>query len=394
MAVSEYLLGELDFALEHQNESLTIVDDLVKKDPDYSKWIPPIENQIGNIFEKQGQWKIAITHYRRALDIVLDKDDYTHNLVAGILDGLAYTLGLDGKYDEAIGFVKRAIEIWEKEKSPEVGRGLTTLATINRDQGKYELAAKELHKAIAKFKEPYNAKEMTKAFFHLGLTLSFEGSQLFWFEDDEKEAMNSIKLAKEYYEKSKALAEYYNFNIELPRTLHHLGHVYWFLNDRDKAHETNEKAYQLSLKFRNVRYAIDCLVTKAEFEHDEGIDNRIPEYAKIMEKEYEKKEEYNFPLFYGRMRCIQADIAFQRKEYDNALNFYAKGIAQIKEGRYGNFFIKRELSLLEQNIDSLSPEYAINWLDRLKKHWEGEESDEPNSFLIDWCIQQIVRMKY
>ncbi len=117
----------------------------------------------------------------------------------------------------------------------------------------------------------------------------------------------------------------------------------------------------------------------------------IPDYALTLEQEYQDQQE-NYPLFFGRMRRIQADIAFEMKEYDQALDYYAQGIAQIRQhGGYGMYFIDQELDRLEEKLHQLPPAIFAEWGKYLKEYWAQQEPAERYSVLISWCDKQIIR---
>jgi hypothetical protein len=226
---------------------------------------------------------------------------------------------------------------------------------------------------------------LVRAYFHLGFTQ--------WFKGDEEKNLDWYILARESFEKSRELAEKYFHIKELPRILHETSHIYWGLDQKDKAREVNDRAYKIGKDVHDIHYAINSLVAKAEFDFDEGKYDDIPSYADILKKEYED-EAYNYPLFYGRMRRILAEVAFVKKEYETSLNYYAEGLSLImRHGGYGRWLIDKELAMLEQKLLKLPPKTAHEWSTKFKEDWGKQEPQEKYGIMVSWCDQQIVEAK-
>ena len=128
----------------------------------------------------------------------------------------------------------------------------------------------------------------------------------------------------------------------------------------------------------------------AEFDYDEGILETIPRYAAILKDEYEDKG-YEFPLYFGRMRCFLANIAFRDHEYDRSLKLFAEGIALINQhGGYAMFSIDKALEDLERKIKDLPREQARDWILYLDQYWARQQSTDASLRLIIWCQRQLV----
>jgi tetratricopeptide (TPR) repeat protein len=202
----------------------------------------------------------------------------------------------------------------------------------------------------------------------------------------------TLLSAREAFEKSLKLARDYDAKTELPGILHQSSNVYWLLGENAEARKRNDEAYELSKEIPDYRYAVDSLVGKAEFDYDEGKFERISEYAQELRDEYES-EGYNYPLFFGRMRRIQADVAFSEGDKETAREKYTKGLGQIiQHGGYGMYFIDRELERLERTLSTIPREAASDWLVYFKENW-SKLSVEGHEYLLDWCDRQMVRVK-
>lgn len=387
LAVSELMLGKLNSALEHQLECL----DIVTKSEDTAS-IPQVANYTGYIYERLGDLKKAIEYYHRALNATLLVTNPGHNIMANILDNLSHAYCQDGLFSEAQNYIENALTIWTKmNEETQIARGEITQGVIYRDQGEYDKAIDYLRRAIDRLKEPDDHQKLIKAFFHLGWALWFKGvSEI---EAGNKDYNKTLKSARQAFEHSLELAEKYHWRIELPGILHQTSNVYQLLGEKDKARETNNRAYELSKEVHDIRYAVDSLVGKAEFDYENGQYDRITEYSKILTEEYEQKN-YEFPRFYGRMRRIQADIAFENEDYNTALKYYTKGLAQIRlHGGYGVYLIKRELAALQKRLELLPADTAIDWSIYMRQEWAKQQPTDKYLSMLSWCDQQVVNSK-
>lgn len=370
LGVSEVALGQFNLALEHEKKSL----DLFKQLHDLAS-ISILENYIGYINRLKGEWRRAIEYYHRAIQSALEMNTFRP---AGIYNNLGYVYGLMGKYGVAEDYCEDAIEIW-KEENHEKGviRGEVTLANIYRDAGEYRKAISKFQKAINTLDLPDDYVTLIRAYFGLAWTQ--------WFEGENEKVHDKLLQAKANFDRALALAKEYNFIVELPGILHQASNVYWLLGEKEKARSLNEEAYELSKVINDIRYAVDSLVGFAEFDYKDGKCDNIENYAEELRSSYENKG-YEFPLFYGRMRRILADVAFDRCEYKKAFEFYAKGIAIMSQhGGWGRYNFGRELQNLETRIKSLSNDEVNNWIDKLVDYWSKNASENKVADLVRWC---------
>lgn len=381
LAVSEVGLGEFDIALKHQRRCLQINEKL-----EQTQYIPPVANYIGFIYRLRGELDEAARYYERSLEALMESDSLDRDMIATVLNHLGYVRGLEGKYDEGIELCQQAIDIWSREKTEkDIGVGESTLGTLYRDSRNYEEAKMYLWRAINRFEEPEDSFLLARAYFGLAWTLWFEGE-----EDDDEQLLIE---ARDAFEKSLELAEEFDHRILLPGILHQMSNVNFLLGDEEKARQVNEEAYRLSKEIHDIRYEIDSLVGKAEFDLAEEEFDRIPEYADQLWENYESKG-YQYPLFYGRMRRILADVAFAEGRLVEALEGYTQGIAQIRQhGGWGIYFIGRELENLEERLDALPRQKAIEWISHLRQTWSQQEPQDLYTYMISWCERQLVRAK-
>jgi tetratricopeptide (TPR) repeat protein len=345
-----------------------------------------LANYVGYIYRLVGEWQLAVEFYQRALTEVTELPDAKLDMVASILNNIGYVRGLEGKYEEGIQYCLQALDIWSKAKLlKDLGVGEVTLGNIYRDRGDYETAKEYLWRAIRRFEEPEDTLALARAYFSLGWTQWFEGIT----EEDEQ----LLKDALESFENSLNLANAYGHHIELPGILHQMSNVYFWLGDVQKAREVNNRAYRLSCEISDIRYSIDSLVGKAEFDLALGEYEQIPEYAEELWQDYEARG-YNYPLFYGRMRRILGDVAYFNGEYEVAKEYYAQGLAQIREhGGWGIYYIDNELEQLSKKLAKLPVGVAIDWLEYFRGYWLEQEPEDIYSLLVSWCQRELVNAK-
>ena len=387
LAVSELRLGKLNQALEHQLACLEFMIQAKK-----IEFIPDIANHTGYIYERIGNVKAAVEYYHKAFETTLKAEQPGRNLMAKTLDNLSYAYCQLGSFAEAQSYVDQALKIWDiiKEEN-QIARGEITQGVIYRDLGRYDDAVIYLRRAIERLEEPDDHQKLIKAFFHLGWTQWFKAAEM---ETKDEQYTETLRSARRDFEHSLQLAEKYRLTADLPGILHQMSNVYHLLGEKEKALEINNRAYDLSRKVHDIRYAVDSLVGKAEFDYDNGQYDQIPDYARELEEGYEDKG-YEFPRFYGRMRRILADIAFEREEYSLAQKDYIRAIAQIRQhSGYGMYSIDKELARLEKKLQVLpAADIALEMCIHMRSEWAKMEPAEKYLRMLSWCDQQIVNLQ-
>ncbi|MCP4112466.1 MAG: tetratricopeptide repeat protein [Desulfobacteraceae bacterium] len=402
LSVSEINLGNYEVALKHQQKSFSIIKWLNKEEY-YSR----VANKLGDIYKLRGEFKESLQYYRAALDAELQADSPDRNSVASILNNMGYVFGLEGEYNEGERFCQQAIDMWIYENlSEKAGEGEIALSTIFRDKGEYNNAITYLRKAVTRFKEPDDAPWLVRAYLHSGWTQWYHSLEIGEsddirivkksFEKDIKRARRkrSLHLARDSFEKSLELAEKYHVHAELPLILGKYSNVCWLLDEKEKARRLINEAFELSKEYNDIYQAIDSLLVMAEFDYTEGKYDKIPDYARILQDEYESKG-YSYPLLFGRMRRFLADIAYKAYDHDNALHKYAEGIALINQhGGYSMYSIDYELESLKNKLDTLPAVKAYEWITHLKTYWKGKKPGEKYVALLNWCDQQLIETKF
>ena len=379
LAVSEVGLGKLSSARRHQIECLKIFAEI-------GNILPDIPNYAGYIHERLGELNAAVEYYNDALKIAI-KSKTSRNLIANILDNLSHAYCQLGQYYDAQVYIERALTIWKKlRRAGHIARGEITQAIIYRDQGKFNSATDLFDKAINKLKEPDDYRMLIKAYLHLGWTRRLQGAEE---PGHHRYNIEALKEAKQALESGLHFAQKYHSHVDYPGLFHHLAIVHWILGNREEARTMNDESFRLSVEIQDIRYAVDSLVGKAEFDFEEGDYQNINKYSKMLKDDYEDRG-YKFPLYYGRMKRIEADVAFSNQQYQAALTLYIAGMSQIL--LYDQFrmrFVPRELAALQEKLENLPPRTAQNWCLKMKNSWQADKSKVDYSELQTWCDKQL-----
>ena len=389
LAPCEVRLGKIQQALEYQTACLEIY-----RKEDRREFIPDIANHIGSIYEQIGDYQKSEEYYQEAFKIEIQRRKKRHSLMAKTLENLSRAYCHQGLFTEAQSYIDHALTLWNRiPQESQIARGEITQGVILRDQGKYNESIQYIRSAIKRLHEPDDHQKIIKAFFHLGWTRWFQAEEIDDRQSKKKLYNKLLRSSRDYFEHSLELAEKYHWNAEVPGILHQMSNVYHLLGQRKKAIETNNRAYELSKEFYDIRYAVDSLVGKAEFDYDNGEYEHISDYAKELYDKYEEKG-YRFPRFYGRMRRIVADIAFEHGDYSSALKNYIAGIAQIRlHTGYAMYSVDTELEKLEKKLDQLPLDTAIEWGIQIREDWAQRQPAEKYKLMVSWCDQQIVKFQ-
>jgi tetratricopeptide (TPR) repeat protein len=409
LAVSEMNLGNLKKALEYQQKSLELFESAEKAPGEMTNKarhaIPFVANQVGLIYSKLGEWEQAIRFYEKAFAATekLSLSDEIFDVMAGILNYWGYAYGMLGRHEEAVENCEEAIKIWQRlNLDRKVARGEALLGAVYRVNENFELAENFLVSAINRFDLPNDSQRLIAAYSDLGFTYHIMGPK-----------PEQLKKAQAYLETGVRLAEMYDERLELPLLLSRLARLYWLFFQihaegydkasidyyKNLARKTNDRAYQMAEKISDFYTIAKCILGRAEFdiEDPEVSKDKISGYAAEL-KDLIQKSEHKFPLFSGRMHRIQAEVAFENKDYDKAVAFYAEGLAQINEhGGYGVYSIEGELKELAKKLASLpSNEQAEKWINSLSEAWSQKykTGSKRHHRLVSWCRHQNVEFKF
>ncbi len=374
-------LGMFKESLYYHIKSLEIREIFGKKESFHIE-----EQNIGVAYRNMGDIENAIKHLKIAYDLALNHKD-TNNVikdVASILTNLGDVYRLAGEHEIGLEYSNDSIDLLQKPDLKErLAKAKIVRASIYRRKGLYDEALKDIEEAIPVF-EVIDYKNLAETYLHLGFTYFYKGH--------EKNDKNFFEEAKKSFETCIDMSRRNNVHRELMRALHEISEVYWALDLKDKARESNNESYRKARQSGSIYYSLNCLVKQAEFDYRDRNYESIEGYAHEIRREYEDKG-YKFPLFYGRMKRIYGDIAFEKKNYDEMFNYYAEGLYMISQhGGYGRYTIENELKNLEVKLKALPEKNAINFCKFLKKNWTEKEIDKSNKKMIPWVDKNLMNL--
>ncbi|MCP4350384.1 MAG: tetratricopeptide repeat protein [Desulfobacterales bacterium] len=374
-------MGRFEEALDYYDESIKL-----SKEAGLSERLSREERNIGEVYMFMGNWKESIAHFKVAYDLALNQKTIDWNQIAGILYDLGYVYSLAGEYDVGIDYSDQAIELLEKLKLPHrVASAKLIRGDIHRRVGHYDTALNDIKQAIPAFDE-VDYQHQAAGYFYLGFVL--------WYKGEETSDTNLLKESQRSFEMCVDMSRKYGLVKELPRALHEVSQLHWVLGLKEKARDANDEAHDIAVQAHDIYYAVNSLVKKAEFDYDDGKYETILEYAKKLKQEFRDKG-YKFPLFYGRMDRIVGAIAFDKKNYNDAINSYAKGLYLIAQhGGYGRYTVKQELNNLQEKLQTLSDEEALMFYNGLKTYWSKQGVDIRKPKMISWVDQHISRLTF
>ncbi|MEH2212133.1 tetratricopeptide repeat protein [Nostoc sp.] len=380
-------------ALKYQQECLSLVQG--KK---LSYAIPAVANLVGYLHRQLNNFQEAEKYYKLGWEAAMEIDTPDKGLtqvMASIQNNLGFLYGQQKDYVKAEQCFKAAIDMWSSvESEREIANAEIASATILVDNGNYVKAKQLLERALTRCHNEENDNQiLCRAYFQLGLNQWFSAevvNEAVWDVTQVQWDLNVLSLAQNALEKSLKLAEKYGLEEELPGILHQIASVYWHLGfqtgDRtlqSQALKLNDRSYQTSLEYNDMRYAIDSLVGKAEFDYYAKAYEHISDYAQELSDRFQSYQNIH-TLYFGRMLRIEGDVAFQQANYNFAFSKYAQGIPQIfQHGGFGPYSIKHELNLLQKKIELLPIELSKTLIQQLKSQWKDHKA------LKEWCDQQM-----
>ncbi|MBD2439337.1 tetratricopeptide repeat protein [Nostoc sp. FACHB-110] len=382
-----------DEALKYQQMCLTLV-----QDKQLASVIPGVANQVGYLHRQLNNSLEAEKYYKLGWEAAMEIDHPNKGLtqvMASIQNNLGYLYGIQKDYIKAEQCFKAAIDMWSSiETEREIANAEIASATIWVNEGNYLKAKQLLESALSRCDSEENDNRiLCRAYFQLGLNQWFSSeiiNKTIWDVTQVKWDLNLLTLAQDALAKSLKLAEKYGIEEELPGILHQTASVNWYLGfqkcDRtlqEQAVQLNERSYQTSLEYNDIRYAIDSLVGKAEFDYYAQKFANIEKYAQELSDRFQSYQNIH-KLYFGRILRIEGDVAFQQENYDLAFAKYSQGIPKIfEDGGFGPYSIQQELTLLQNKIDRLPIELAKTLIQQLKSWWNDFKA------LKEWCDQQM-----
>ncbi|MEO1055110.1 MAG: tetratricopeptide repeat protein [Bacteroidota bacterium] len=145
-------LREYDRAMEYLSRVLRLADDMYNQEnPHYSI----IYMNMAKVFGDKNLTDSALYYYKKSINIIERFDVDLSQALANAFSNISYNLKKEKRYDEALKYIKRSIEIQESYANvdhPKLGKYHLNLAVLYYDQSLYEKAQAALQIAMDKFK--------------------------------------------------------------------------------------------------------------------------------------------------------------------------------------------------------------------------------------------------
>ncbi len=387
-------MGQYQEALKYHEKSLAL-----SKFHCINDRIPTEEQALGEVYLLMGNWEKSVEYFKKAhqsamknLNQIDDKEK--RNALGGIADILAnigYAYGISGQSDVGKDYIEQAIGILENLNAPKrTAKARIIRWDILRRKGFKEGIVDGINKAIGEFEE-IDHENRAEGYFYLGYAQWYQlitGDNRN-FTDDERALLNKAAAS---FEQSIQLSRQFDIPKELPRALHELGSVYWLLGKQKEARQVNDEAFERALSSHDIYYAINALVKKAEFDLEDRNFSAVKLHAREMFEKFEKTG-YNFPLFFGRMKRIIGDVAYEEKNYAKAFQEYGKGLLLIAQhGGYGDYTVDKELDRLESKINELKQNHQSSCCARLKNYWGSQGADNKFPRLMAFVDKHVTRL--
>lgn len=392
------LSGNLTEAINYLEKALAICE----AQPEIMKaWGGTVLNTMGLMHRLMGKWEQAATYYRRGIDLIGEVGDEAR-LAAGY-NNLGYVIGLQKSYDSARVYCQRAMAMQERlGLRYDSGRTHNTLGIIYRGKQDYLTSVKHTNQALSIFQEFEDKEWVAKAYCERGITR--------WHIGELQEADADLEKSYQIYLETGLRAELVNI-------LHGRGHVVWELW-KAKLEETeqylesvksNQQVEMAAQYFResaeigrqvlDPRQTVNSLEGLVELYYDVGYEYHKQGNTEKRDEWYDKAEEmaaqwkeefedqgYYFPLYSGSRIRILGNIAYDRGDYETSLQRYLEAYPRIASPwGYSRYMLPEALIWLQERIDRLLPQLALEWCDRIQEYWEEKKLDRDFPEMISVC---------
>ena len=381
-----FRLGMPHEAILHLEHAQTICD----RHPEEERSLKgEVLNLLGRMYRQVGNYNGASRCLYAAIDLIKAVGD--ERQLAAAYNNLGYTVGLTNNYPGAVRFCERALAIQERlGLTFDQGRTHNTLGMVHRGMGQFDRALDHANQAIAIFEQLGSEEWLIQVYCERGTTL--------WHR-------SQLDLARADLEHSAELARARDSRNYLGNVLHALGHVAWEQGRLEEAVKLFEESSEFARQISDIRQTVNCLQGLVEVYYDMGRsaadDTTREDYyheaerlAEEWHKEFELSDTYNFPLYSGSRLRILGDIACDRGEFAQALQFYKEAYNRIAvRSGYSRYVLPAQLKHLDQRLDALPPILALQWCDEIEDYWMylGRTAEFPE--MVTFCAEARTRAR-
>ncbi|CAF4562150.1 unnamed protein product [Rotaria socialis] len=308
-------LGQYDKS-QHYFEQL-------RKDPNGEN-LAWIEFNIGRVLCYKGEWKEARDHFDCAYDRMVANKPVRVKDSTRVLDKIGLILENQGKYDEALGYYKQALDIKEKCYLPgsvSIAASFNHIGNILSSQKKYNEALDFYKRALDIEGKCFSSGHVNIAANHnkIGIILRGQGR----YDEALKYYQRALEMQEEHYPSGHA---------DIAHSLSNIGHI---LFDQAKYDEALDY-YQRALKMREKYYpSCDIAIVQSLnniggllFEH-EKYDEALDYYKRLLkiQEDYYSSDELDIAQSFNKL----GKILYHQQRYDTALHYHQRALKiQVK----------------------------------------------------------------
>lgn len=374
------LTGNLPEAISYLERALTICD----ANPRLREaWGGTVLNSLGWMNRLMDKWEQAVQYYRRGIELIKATGDQAR--LATAYNNLGYIIGSYSNYDSALIYCRQALKIQEVlGLKHDAGRTHNTMGIIYRGKEDYLASLEQSNQSITIFREFKDDEWMSKAYCERGATR--------WHMGQLEEADLDLERSYQLYNKTGLISELVNI-------LHRRGHVAWELGKIEDAELYFRESAEFARRVSDFRQIVNSSEGLVELYYDVGdryhkqgdVEKRDEWYTKAEEMAVQWKTEfedkgYYFPLYSGSRIRVLGNIAYDRGDYESALQEYLKAYPRIaSRGGYSRYMLPEALGWLQERVDQLPPQLALEWCDRIQAHWKTEGLDRDFPEILSVC---------
>ncbi len=296
----------------------------------------------GKVFASQGKHEEAIREYQKILKYCRDSSHL--GVKAETFNQVGQLLAKKGDHDRALGYLQRAIGAYRRlQDKPGMCKTLRNLGVIYMQLGEFDEAELNYKEAIALAEEIGERMLYADLVNNLGAIKNMKGS---W-----EEALELYHESLEIYEAHKEIRKCAYTRNNLAITLCERGFY-------SRAFEYFLHAHKTALEIKDQSLALIVDINLADLYLKERQYDKAQEHCQRAEKHLLKSESVNGNLV--ETWKTAGKIAFQREEYDEALNYFNNAHKTAKE--IGAKFLEAEVLMerailhrrIKRNFDALS----------------------------------------
>ena len=310
--------------LNKRTEKLLSASEHTEGNPEFLRNSATLLNNLGGVYEAQGEYEKALENYRKALSIkerVLGKN---HPATAATYNNMGGVYRAKGEYEKALEYYGKALEIFERvlgKDHPDTATTYNNIALVFDAQGEYQ-------KALEYYRNALSIRECVLGKDHLSTATTYNNMALVF------RAQGEYENALEYFRKAFLIVER-ELGKDHPLTAtmyNNMGGVYRVLGDYEKALEYYGNA--LSIRERVLgkdhpetvsTYNNMGVAYQKQGKYEKALkffENALEIYERILGKDHPEiaKTYNNMALVFEK----QGEYEKAREYYGNALEIYER----------------------------------------------------------------------